>query len=65
MKSSFEWNKDPKNSFLTRDSRQQVKTETEQETPRRPKRDLKNLECFNCHEKGRCSQCQLMSRGKD
>ena len=32
-----------------------MKTESEktkQEAPKRPKRDLKNLECFNCHEKG-------------
>ena len=58
QKPVLRWSKCAKNSFLTRDGRQLVKTEIKQETPRRPKRDLKNLECFNCHEKGHCAfQC--------
>ena len=40
------WSKGPRNSLPTRDGRQQVKVDNKQETPRRPKRDLKNLECF-------------------
>ena len=47
------WNKGRRNGYQTRDGRQgQVKTESEKTTPRRPKKDLRNLECFNCHEKG-------------
>ena len=50
------WSKGRKNGHLMQDGRQgQVKTGTEKtkmETPRRPRKDLKNREYFNCHEKG-------------
>ena len=43
------WNKGQKNGYVTRDVKQKTKTDLEKtklETPRRSKRDLKNLECF-------------------
>ena len=47
------WNKGRRNGYQPRDGRQgQVKTEPEKTTPKRPRKDLRNLECFNCHERG-------------
>ncbi len=41
-----------KNGYQTRGGRPQESEKAKQEAPKRPKKDLKNLECFNCHEKG-------------